>query len=411
MTPTKQSHPVSDPGAAPEDQVASAWPFVPLSGGAAIVPGARPLARLVIKIGSNVLSTKEGTLDAARIASVAGQVAALRAVGVQVLVVTSGAVSAGMGVAGLRQRPTELPRLQALAAIGQSFLMSTWGDAFRRHSAHVGQVLLTHADLEDRTRYLNIQDCLETLLGMGVVPIINENDTVITEELTIGDNDALSAAIAAESRADLLVVMTDIAGLHTGNPKTDPAAALIPVVRAVTPELLAVAGGSGSNVGRGGMLTKLRAAQHANSFGIVAVVTDGRRDTALTDVAAGRFRGTLFLPRAGARIAGKQRAHWISMRRPKGILVVDDGARRALLEKGSSLLPVGITSVRGTFERGDIVSIHGLDDHELGRGIASFSSDEVMRARGKKGTALAEALGPRAATPEVVHRNNLHLKG
>lgn len=403
---TSQHAPASAAVPSPEDAIAAAWPFVSAVGA---VP--RAIQRLVIKLGSNVLSTREGTLDAARIAVVASQVASLRAQGTQVLIVTSGAVAAGMGVAGLRQRPTELPRLQALAAIGQSFLMSTWSDAFRRHATTVAQVLLTRSDLEDRRRYLNIQDTLETLLGMGAVPIINENDTVITEELTIGDNDMLSAAIAAESKAELLVIMTDIEGFFTGNPKSDPTAALIPVVRSVTPDLVALAGGAGSNVGRGGMLTKMRAAQHANSFGIVAVIGDGRRDTLLGDVAAGRFRGTLFLPRAGARITGKQRAHWISMRRPKGVLVVDDGARRALIEKGSSLLPVGIVEVRGAFDRGDTVSIHTKDDQEIARGIVSFSSDDVTRARGKKGPQLFDALGPRSTAPEVIHRNNLHLKG
>jgi glutamate 5-kinase len=382
----------------PEDDVAAAWPFK------------IPPRRIVIKLGSNILTTKGRTLDVERIRIVAEQVSALRAAGMQVAIVSSGAVAAGMGARGETKRPTELARLQALAAIGQCRLMTAWNDAFLQHGTSAAQVLVTRNDLDDRQRYLNAQQTMEALLDMGAVPVINENDTVLTEELTFGDNDMLSAVLTAVLAAELLVVMTDIEGLFTAPPKENPDAQLIPVVRVITPEVERLAGGIGSTLGRGGMQTKVSAARHATSFGIPTVIADGRRNTMLTDVLSGRFRGTLFLPRPGSRLRGKSRTHWIAMRRPKGTVVIDDGARTALVEKNRSLLPVGVVGVEGSFVRGDIIAIRTSTGEEVGRGLSNFTSQELGAMRGKKGEELAEVLGPRAANHEVIHRNNLHLR-
>ncbi|MBX3729164.1 MAG: glutamate 5-kinase [Candidatus Sumerlaeia bacterium] len=365
--------------------------------------------RVVLKCGSNLLSTPQGLLDAARIAALADDVAWLKARGAQVVVVSSGAVAAGMGEAGETSRPRHLSRLQGLAAIGQSRLMSVWGAAFAPHSRKVAQILLTRADLEDRQRYLNIQATLDALLAMDAVPVLNENDSVITEELSVGDNDMLSAIVAAKLAAPLLVMLTDTDGLFTGHPERDREAKLVPVVERVTPELEALAQGPGSKFGRGGMLSKIAAARHATRYGVTAVVANGRRPGIVREIAGGTFVGTLFLPDRDRRRASA-RGHWISMRRPKGAVVVDDGARRALVENGSSLLPVGITGVRGTFSRGDTIAVVDSAGVEIALGLAAFSADEVERIKGLKAARIPEVLGV-AAHEEVVHRDNLILKG
>ncbi len=389
--------PVSEAAAVPE-RIAAAWPFQ-----------TRP-RRVVIKLGSNILTTGQGTLNVERIRVVANQVSLLREAGTQVVIVSSGAVAAGMGAMGFKKRPTELAQLQGLAAIGQSRLMTAWNEAFLEHATSAAQVLVTRSDLEDRKRYLNAQQTMESLLEMEAVPVINENDTVVTEELTFGDNDMLSAVVTAVLAADLLVILTDIEGLFTAPPNQVPDAKRIPVVHTVNAEIERIAGGIGSTLGRGGMQTKVSAARHATSFGIPAVIADGRRDTMLSEIIGGRFAGPLFLPRPGSRLRGKARTHWIAMRRPRGTVVVDDGARTALVEQNRSLLPVGVVAVEGTFTRGDIVAIRTRSGEDIGRGLSNFSSQELESIRGKKGKELADLLGARATCNEVVHRNNLHLR-
>lgn len=369
-----------------------------------------PPRRLVVKLGSNLLSTPEGTLDASRVRVASERLARLHKAGTQVIIVTSGAVAAGMGVTRLRERPTELPKLQALAAIGQSEVMAAYIESFRAHGIAVAQVLLTRSDLEDRTRHLNARFTLETALALGAVPVINENDSVTTEELTFGDNDLLSAIIAVKLNAELLVILTDIDGLYTGNPRKDPDARLIEVIERVTPEIEALAQGPGSIVGRGGMITKVSAARHAARFGITAVIANGRDDEMMSRIAAGDFRGTLFLPSAHKMGRGKARAHWISMRRPRGAVVIDDGASKALVEGGKSLLPVGVVSVEGAFVRGDVISIRNGANQEVARGITNFSASEVAIVRGHRVKDLPALLGSKPTYEEVVHRDNLYLR-
>ncbi len=366
--------------------------------------------RLVIKLGSNVLSTPQGTLDVERVGIVSRQISLLLHQGSQVLIVTSGAVAAGMGVMGFAKRPTELPELQGLAAIGQCQLMNAYGRAFGEHGINVAQVLITRSDLEDRRRYLNAQYTLESLLAMGVVPIINENDTVITEELTVGDNDMLSAIIAAKVTADLLVILTDINGLYTANPKTDPNAELIEAVKLVDKDIEKLATGPGSAVGRGGMITKVAAARHAATFGVPSVVANGRVDNAIADIAAGRLCGTYFQARKPKGGRGRARVHWISMRRPKGVLTIDDGARRALVEMGKSLLPVGVVAVEGAFEKGGIVSIRTKSGEEIARGISNFTAEQLRQLCGRKACEFSEILGSQPGYAEAVHRDNLHVR-
>lgn len=379
-----------------EARLSSAWPFA---------DGPR---RVVLKLGSNVLSRPDATLDEERIRNVSRQASALIHKGCQAIVVTSGAVASGMAALGLKERPTNLPDLQALAAIGQSRLVAAWAAGFAEHGIIAAQVLLTRGDLEDRRRYLNARYTLETLIARNVVPVINENDTVATEELTFGDNDMLSAIIATTLSADLLAILTDIDGLCTGNPKKDPTARLIEVVERVTPEIEALASGAGSAVGKGGMITKLRAAAHANSFGIPAIVANGRRERIVEEVHAGRFRGTLFLSDRQPS-GGRGKARWISTRSVHGVVTVDDGARRALMAGGRSLLPVGVSGVSGEFERGDVVSIRDASGREIARGIASFSAEQVERIKGRKAGDIESALGEKPGYEEVVHRDNLHL--
>mgnify|MGYP005850993175 CR=1 FL=1 len=376
----------------PESVISQAWPFA-----------AAP-RRVVLKVGSNVLAGPHGGLDERRLRSLATQAAALRAGGAEVILVTSGAVAAGLKLAGLHERPREAPRLQALAAIGQGRLIGAWTAAFEPHGLRVAQVLLTRSDLEDRQRYLNATTTLETLLELGAIPVINENDTVATEELTFGDNDLLSAFVAAAVRAELLVLLTDTDGLFSAHPDT-PGAVLVPVVERITEETEGLATGPGSKLGRGGMKSKINAARHAVSFGVSTVIANGRREGVLAEVASGRFRGTLF-PARGKAGRNRARTHWISTRKPRGVLRVDAGAERALREEGRSLLPVGVRAVEGDFDRGDVVSVVNEAGAEVARGVASLGAEALRPLCGKKKGELPEGL----PASEAVHRNNLFLR-
>lgn len=378
------------------EQVRKCWPF-----------DTAP-HRVVVKVGSNVLAPGGRTESLAEnIERLVRDCAAVGVQGTEVILVTSGAVAAGMGVLGVGARPTDLAQLQALAAVGQGRLMALYAEAFERHGRRAGQLLLTREGLEDRTRYLNAQYTIEALLGMGVVPVINENDSVATDELTFGDNDVLSAFTAGTVDADLLVLLTDTDGLYSGNPGTDPGARLLPVVHEVTDDVAALADGPGSGVGKGGMASKVAAARHAAHFGIATVIASGRADGMLARVMTGHFRGTLFLSRGTAGRRGKARTHWISTRRARGRLVVDDGARRALEEQGRSLLPVGIVGVEGSFGRGDVVAVVDQSGRELARGISNYATADLEALRGRR---VGDRDEPPPPYAEAIHRNNLFLR-
>lgn len=395
MQPTIQTFAANDPLI--EECIAEHWPFEKFP------------ARVVVKLGSNVLSRGDGSLNKERMTAVAGQVAKIRREqGTDFIIVSSGAVAAGMSELGFKSRPSILPELQSLAAVGQSSLMATWREAFSLSSQPIGQILLSRTDLNDRQRFLNAQHTLEKLVNLGVVPIVNENDSVATEELSFGDNDMLSAFIATKVGAQLLVILSDIEGLYTDNPRTNPEARFIPVVEEVTDEIEALAQGRGSAVGRGGMATKIGAAKHAYSFGVATVMANGAAEGIVDRIAQGRFRGTLFQARREMK-GGKAHLRWISTVKPVGKLTVDDGAVAAIQTKGSSLLPVGIQAVEGEFASGDVVSIRNAKGVEIARGICNYNNTDLSLIRGKRCAEFSATLSGRPVYEESIHRNYMFV--
>ena len=361
----------------------------------------RRARRVVVKIGSNVLAGPHG-LRRERVRALAGDIARLVASGRQVVVVSSGAVAAG--AARLGPRRSRIEWRQAAAAVGQIGLMAAYERAFGAHERQVAQVLLTHADLADRRRYLNARHTLLTLLGLGIVPVVNENDTVAVEELKFGDNDDLSALTAALVEADLLVMLSDVEGLYTRDPRVDPSATIVRLARA-DDGLLAAAGPSRSGVGTGGMASKVAAARKAAAAGIPSFIADGTRD----DVLAALFDPAL---EAGTLIVAEsdpltRRKHWIAYTlKPRGVLHVDQGAERALARGGRSLLPSGVRAVEGAFGVGDCVSCVGPDGREFARGLVSYAAAEVERIKGAHSRDIERLLGYKGSD-EVIHRDDL----
>lgn len=354
---------------------------------------------LVVKLGTQLLSDAEGRLDAAFIGRIAEQVAGLQRRGVKVTIVSSGAVGAGLRELNLPRRPTDLAKLQAVAAVGQRRLMDAWHDAFEPHGLHVGQVLLTREDIEDRTRFLNLRNTIHAAHEMGVIPVINENDTVSTDEIvkiTFGDNDILAALVTHALRADLLVLLTIVDGIldAAGNPVR-----LVETIAAAR-ELVRV---DKSALGKGGMNSKVEAARMVTESGEAMIVANGRSEHILAQILDGESVGTLFVP-AGRKMSSRGR--WIGSVRPAGNIVIDDGAAKAVTQSNRSLLPAGILSVEGVFERGDVVAIHAADGRLLAQGLSNYDAGDVDRIRGKK-TAEVRSLLQEAAYDEVVHRDNL----
>jgi glutamate 5-kinase len=360
--------------------------------------------RVVVKIGSAVLAGNDGGLDRARIDALVAEIAAQHAAGREMVVVTSGAVAAGVVRLGLAQRPKLIPQKQAAAAVGQIGVMSAYQTAFARHGLEVAQVLLTRDDLSSRRRYLNAKHAVMTLLEWRVVPVVNENDTVVVEEIKLGDNDNLSALTAILLEADLLVILSDVDGLHTADPRTHSDAALVPVVDVVTPAIEAMAG-VGGPLGTGGMATKLTAAKKAATSGIATVIADGRRPGVLAAVLAGAADvGTFFRPVAD-RLASRKR--WIAYTlKPAGTVVVDDGARRAILEQGRSLLASGLREVHGSFGVGACVHCVDLAGREFARGLVSYSAAELDKIKGRHSRDIETTLGYKMGD-EVIHRDDL----
>lgn len=362
--------------------------------------------RVIIKIGSGVISDRNG-LDIALIEALARDIHHLRGLGVEVILVSSGAVAAGKGDLGIVGRPHTIPLKQAAAAIGQSRLMRAYKDAFRPLGQTVAQILLTRDDLANRRRYLNARNTLMTLLGHGVTPIINENDTVVVDEIRFGDNDNLSAMVTNLLEANLLVILSDVDGLYDRDPAQNPGARLIPLVEKITAEIEAMAGDAGTDLGTGGMATKIKAAKRASLYGVGTVIVNGRTPRVLSRMFDGEELGTYFLP-ARDRMTAKK--HWIAFtKKPKGKLFLDNGARAALVEGGKSLLPSGITGVEGGFDRGDAVRLCDLEGTEFGKGVINYALPELLRIMGKKTFEIEAILGYKYGD-EVVHRDNLVLK-
>ena len=365
--------------------------------------------RVVVKIGSRVLVDEAHLLDERRVHALTRQMAALRAGGREIVCVSSGAIAAGLGDLGFSDRPRDLPSLQAAAALGQSRLIGLYRRFFAEHGIAAAQVLLTRADLQARARHLNARNTFSRLLRAGVVPIVNENDTVAVDEIRVGDNDLLSALVACLVRADVLVMLTTVDGLMTRPPVAsagDSGGELVEVVDRITPETHAMAGGSESAVATGGMRSKLQAAQMVTMAGERAVIANGRTPDVLTRIFKGDRIGTVFEPRP-QRLDGRKR--WIAFfDHARGDIEIDAGAAKALRTAGRSLLAVGITAVRGTFERGDAVRIVDPDGSEIGRALVNYASDEVVRILGCKSGEIVKILGC-CEYEEVVHRDNLVL--
>lgn len=363
--------------------------------------------RIVVKVGSALLiDPKTADADRAWLASLAADAARLKARGQQLLIVSSGAVALGRKRLGLTRRKLDLPQKQAAAAAGQSLLMHAWEEAFAPHDITAAQVLLTRDDTETRRRWLNARATVETLLGLGVTPVVNENDTVVTEEIRYGDNDRLAARVAQMIGADLLVLLSDVDGLYTADPRSDPAARHIPLVREMTPEIDAMAGGANAaaGVGTGGMATKLMAARIAAAAGCATLITLGSRPSPLGAVEAGA-RATLFEPHVSPAAAYKA---WIAgSLAPQGVLVVDAGASQAL-KTGKSLLPAGVRSVEGRFEKGDAVLVRDEAGREIARGLARYDAADADRIKGLKSAGIEAALGFTEG-PTLIHADDLAL--
>jgi glutamate 5-kinase len=362
--------------------------------------------RLVAKVGSSLVTNEGRGLDRSAVAHWAAQIATLRQQGKQVVLVSSGAVAEGMARLGWHKRPSVMHELQAAAAVGQMGLCQAYEAAFAQHGLRTAQILLTHEDLADRHRYLNARSTLFSLLRMGVVPIVNENDTVVTDEIRLGDNDTLGALVTNLIDADALVILTDQRGLYDSDPRKNPNARFISHEQAGNVALEAMAGGAGSGVGTGGMLTKILAAKRAARSGAHTIIASGREHDVLTRLAQGECIGTELRAALPVRSARKQ---WLADHlRLRGQVVLDAGAVHALLHEGKSLLPIGVTRVHGEFERGDVVAC--LDDQgkECARGLVNYSSTDTRRIFGHPSSHIASILGS-MTDPELMHRDNLIL--
>jgi glutamate 5-kinase len=382
---------------------------------------------IVVKVGTGVLTRADATLDLARVRELADDVSAVLKTGRKVVIVSSGAIGAGLGQLSLAKRPTDLPHLQAAAAVGQSFLMRAYDEALREHGYHAAQILLTAADFEDRARYLNVRNTILTLFDYQAVPIINENDTVSVDEIRFGDNDRLAGMVTNLLRAPLLVILSVVDGLYAADPNRgkkpgkatsdgrrvgsrDPAAHpdVISTVDSIDDKIMGLAGSSTSTLGSGGMISKLQAAQMCTLAGESVWIVGGRRSGVLRDVMAAQRIGTLFLAQGGTLPSRKR---WIGMTvRPRGRYVVDAGARRAIERDGKSLLAIGIVDVVGQFEQGDVVTICDAAGSEFARGLTNYAAADARRIRGLRSTQIQELLGSEPYD-EVIHRDNLVALG
>lgn len=360
---------------------------------------------LVVKVGTRVVTREGGRLDEERIAALAEELHQILQTGRKVVLVSSGAVGAGMGRLGLARRPADLAQLQAVAAVGQSALVEAYDRSLSRYGRHAAQILLTAEDLDHRARYLNARNTILTLLEFGAVPIVNENDTVSVEELqtTFGDNDRLAAIVTNLIRAPLLVLLSDVDGLYDGDPAS-PGARLVPLVKRLDQSVFDLVRDKATGTSKGGMASKLEAARQATSAGENVIIAGGREPGVLGKIIAGQPVGTLLLAQ-GQVITARKR--WIGLTvQPRGHLVLDAGARRAVEHQGRSLLAIGVVEAVGRFNKGDVVALRDTDGAEFARGLTNYGSDDIQRIKGLKTTQIAETLG-HCPYEEVIHRNNL----
>ncbi len=362
--------------------------------------------KVVIKVGSSLVTAGGRGIDHAAVARWAEEIAAMRHAGKEVALVSSGAIAEGMQRLGWSERPAAMHELQAAAAVGQMGLVQAYEAAFSRFDLHTAQILLTHEDLADRKRYLNARSTLLTLLGLGVIPVINENDTVTTEEIRVGDNDTLGALVTNLIEADVLVLLTDQPGLYSSDPRKDAKATLIRSARAGDDSLERMAGGAASGLSKGGMLTKVLAAKRAARSGATTVIADGREERVLSRLCAGEALGTELVAETMSLAARKQ---WLADHvRTTGKVRLDAGAARALVHEGKSLLPIGVVACEGAFERGEVIGCLDPDGREIARGLVNYSMSETQRILRKPSSDIAAILGY-VDEPELIHRNNLVL--
>ncbi len=360
------------------------------------------IKRIVVKIGASVISEKN-RLSPASFKNLAAQVSSLLRQRYEVIVVSSGAICAGMEVLNLKTRPSELPLLQATAAVGQNILMRKWEEAYKREGFNVAQVLLTREDLRDRSRYLNARNTLNTLLKYSVIPVVNENDTVSVDEIKFGDNDYLSSLVATLVDADLLIILSDVDGLYEGTLSPKGPFRIIKEVKKITPYIASIACGTDKEICVGGMSSKIEAAKIATHSGIPMLLANGKSDNTLVNILKKEDIGTLFLPKE--KLISRKR--WIAYgSKPSGQIIVDAGARLALIDKKKSLLSSGILDCTGQFKTGDIVSIADLNKNEFARGLANYSSEEIKRIKGLKSNLIEQVLGYKYYD-EIIHRDNL----
>ena len=359
---------------------------------------------VVVKVGTNVLTADDGRLDSLRLQSLADQIQRIRESGRKVALVSSGAIGAGVGRLGLGKRPTDLRQLQACAAIGQSFLMRAYQECFDQHNIHTAQILLTASDFDNRARYLNARNTIVTLFEWGVLPIINENDTVSVAEIKFGDNDHLAAMLTNLLQAPLLILLTNVDGLFSGDPHSDPRAEKIATVASIDTSVMEMAGKSRSALGTGGMRSKLRAARLATAAGESVIMANGAEANMLDRIFACEPVGTLFLPHGTSLPAWKR---WLGFTaQPKGKFLVNDGARAAVREQGKSLLPVGVLEVLGIFSKGDVLSLCDGTGVEFARGLTNYSSEAASKIIGLRTEKISAVLGS-IPYEEIVHRDNL----
>jgi glutamate 5-kinase len=360
--------------------------------------------RIVVKVGSSLVTNEGRGLDEAAIGAWCAQLAALAQDGREVVMVSSGAIAEGMKRLGWATRPRELPELQAAAAVGQMGLAQMYETQLARHGVNSAQVLLTHADLADRERYLNARSTLLTLLALKVIPVINENDTVVNDEIKFGDNDTLGALVANLIEADVLVILTDQKGLYSADPRKDASARFVEVAEAGDPALEQMAGGAGSSIGKGGMITKVLAAKRAAGSGASTVIAWGRENNVLLRLAQGESIGTALVARTAKQAARKQ---WMADHlQLRGGVTVDAGAAQKLRAEGKSLLPIGVVGVDGEFLRGDVIAVRDADGQSIARGLANYSAAET-RLIARKASSHIEAILGYSAEPELIHRDNL----
>ena len=354
--------------------------------------------RLVVKVGTSTLTYPDTRLDLGRIGNLVKDLVQVKESGKEVVLVTSGAIATGMSKLGWKKRPDNIPDKQAAAAVGQTHLMRVYELIFGEYDQLVAQILLTQGDINDRKRYINASNTISTLLQCGVIPIVNENDTVAVDEIKVGDNDTLSALLINLIKADLLIIISNIDGFY------DNAGEVIDVISAITPEIKAMAGGEGSATSVGGMITKLRAAEIVTGAGEVMVIANGKKPGVISRILEGEDEGTIFLPK-GYKMSSRKR--WIAYSIPcKGTIKVDNGAKTALIKHGRSLLPSGIIEVTGEFEFGDAIRCVDVDEVEFARGLTNYGSDEVLQIKGKKTSEIESILG-QVYYEEVIHRDNL----